>query len=224
MAGVLTLNKDGILVACIMGLLILLFGSDNGFFFLAVILWFLVLSAIVTEIGRRKKETMRVYERTRGWKNVVANGIVPLFVTILYYFNLSSGVVSGSILVVSYVASVAAITSDKFASEIGVLNGKPTMLVNRKRVKQGTSGGITLLGSLAGILGSLLVGGALFASTTSILYLYLAIVVFGAFVGNLADSILGYYEEKGIGNKFTSNIVCALVGWLVSLILLIILA
>lgn len=222
MPNVLTLNKEGIMVACVLGLLLLLFGSDKGLFFLAVMLWFLVLSAVVTELGRRRKETIGVFEKARGWRNVIANGIIPLFIAALYFFNLRSGVILNSnILIVSYVASVAAITSDKFASELGVLNGKPTMLLTLKKVKQGVSGGVTGLGLIAGILGSLLIGATLI--TNGQFAFYLEVVAVGAFLGNLADSALGYYEEKGIGNKFTSNIVCAFVGWLVSLVLLIVL-
>jgi uncharacterized membrane protein len=38
-----------------------------------------------------------------------------------------------------------------------------------------------------------------------------AITVSG-FVGGLVDSMLGYYEERGIGSKYTSNLFCALAG------------
>jgi uncharacterized membrane protein len=37
-------------------------------------------------------------------------------------------------------------------------------------------------------------------------------ITIAGFVGNVVDSMLGYYEEKGVGNKSTSNLVCGLVG------------
>ncbi len=222
MVEILTLDNEGVLIACVMGVMFIIFGVDQGFFFLAVIIWFLFLSAVVTELGKRRKKTIGVFEKTRGWKNVIANGTVPLFVAILYFFNQGSWVINSDILVVSYVASVAAITSDKFASEVGVLDGRPTMLMTMKKVKQGTSGAVTFLGILAGVLASVLVGAFLFNYAR--FEIYLVVIVLAGLFGNLTDSFLGYYEEKGIGNKYTSNLVCAFVGWFVSLVLLIIMA
>ena len=46
----------------------------------------------------------------------------------------------------------------------------------------------------------------------------MAVVVFSGLAGDLADSVLGYFEEKGIGNKYTSNFVCAVVGVAISIV------
>ncbi|MDE1827592.1 MAG: DUF92 domain-containing protein [Candidatus Micrarchaeota archaeon] len=220
MINFLTLDRYGILAAVVLGIGILFFGGSMGPFFLLVMLWFLVLSGIVTWIGRRRKKMIGVYQRYRSWNNVVANGIVPLLITVLYYFNSNGSIMPNSFIIVSYVASVAAITADKFSSEIGVLGAKPIMLMTLKKVRQGTSGGITAFGIGAGLLGSLLIGVTMVnISNYGVL---LVVVIIAGLIGNLVDSIVGYWEEQGIGNKFTTNFLCSVAGWAASLLLLLI--
>jgi uncharacterized protein (TIGR00297 family) len=214
----LTLDKEGILAAILLGAALLLFGGTYyGLFFLGVLLWFLLLSSIVTWIGKKRKKAFGVYEKNRGWRNVVANGGVPLIIAAIYHYG-AGFLVPNNLLIVSYVASVAAITADKFSSEIGVLGGRPTMLVTLKKVKQGTSGAVTWLGIFSGLLASALVGLVLIGDAN--FSTYMLMVVFSGFIGNAVDSILGYFENKGVGNKFTSNALCALSGWLVCLLVL----
>src|SRR5437588_8430559 len=97
-----------------------------------------------------------VYQRSRSWQNVLANGIVPFIIVVLYHFN-NGIIISNNLLVISYVACLAAITADKFSSELGVLAGRPFMLLTLRRVREGTSGGVTPSGIGAGLLGSLLI-------------------------------------------------------------------
>ncbi|MDE1825328.1 MAG: DUF92 domain-containing protein [Candidatus Micrarchaeota archaeon] len=219
MVSFFTLDGKGIAAAVVFGALIYVFGGQTmGAFFLLVILWFLLLSGIVTWIGKNRKRAIGVYQRSRSWSNVVANGIVPVFVAIFYHFNLAAGIIPSYFIVVSYVASVAAITADKFSSELGVLGGRPYMLMTGRKVKQGTSGGITAFGFGAGLLGSLLIAIAFLGNSSY--PVYLLVVLCAGFLGNVVDSILGYFEEKEIGNKFTSNFACSFAGWGVSLLLL----
>ena len=46
----------------------------------------------------------------------------------------------------------------------------------------------------------------------------IAVTIAGV-MGSFADSALGYFEEKGIGNKYTSNFICGLVAGLASMAL-----
>lgn len=220
MLNFLTLDRYGILAAVVLGAGIFFFGGSMGPFFLGVMAWFLVLSGIVTWIGRRRKKMIGVYQRYRSYSNVVANGIVPLLITVLYHFNGSGAIMPNSFVIVSYVACVAAITADKFSSEIGVLGAKPIMLMTLKKVKQGTSGGITAFGIGAGLLGSLLIG--ITMVNIANYGVLLVVVIIAGLIGNLVDSVVGYWEEQGIGNKFTTNFLCSVAGWAASLILLLI--
>jgi uncharacterized protein (TIGR00297 family) len=217
----LSLDALGLAIALVFGLLIYLFGGVLGLFFLVTLIYFLVLSYIVTRFGRERKRKLGVYEQSRGWRNVFANGIVPLFAAVVYGFNLSYNIVPADWLVVAYVASVAAITADKFASELGVLDGKPIMLLTLKPARKGMSGGVTPLGLFASLVAALMISLVLFWYWN---YLWIAVVSVSGLIGSMVDSVLGYFEEKGTGNKFTSNIGCAIAGWCVSLLLLLLLA
>ncbi len=219
MAGVLTLDKKGLALAFVFGILILYFGQNYGILFLVDILAFLVISAIVTDAGKRLKEGAGVYESLRGWRNVASNGTVPLVIAFLYFLNYTYGSFPQSFIAIVYVASVAAVTADKVAHEIGVLNGEPTMLLTMKKAKKGTSGAITLLGSGAAILSALVVGSSVLLVHYSLGLV--AIVALSGFLGNMVDSVLGYFEEKGIGNKHTSNFLCAVSGALICAALLV---
>lgn len=225
MAGVLTLDKKGLVLAFVFGILIFFFGQSQGLrygiLFLGDILAFLVLSAIVTEAGKRAKEGIGMYESLRGWKNVASNGSIPLLIAFFYFLNSSYGFVPQIewIVAMVYVASVASVTADKIAHEIGVLDGEPVMLLTLKKVKKGTSGAVTLLGMGTGLVGSLIIGASVLLVHGSIGLV--AIIAVSGFFGNLVDSVLGYYEEKGIGNKHTSNFMCAVSGALACALMLI---
>ncbi len=217
MASLLTLDSKGLLLACAMGLLILFFGGQYGILLLADILAFLILSYIVTNLGKVRKNGIGMYERARGWKNVLSNGLFPVFIAFLYFINAKFAFVPGNLLLLAYIASVAAVTADKFSSEIGVLDGKPRMLLTMKTVAAGTSGGVTVIGLLASLLGAVLV-------STSVVFIHgslstLIIVAFSGFFGGIVDSVLGYFEEQGIGNKYTSNFACSVAGALVCALL-----
>lgn len=219
MTSFLTLNSRGILLAFVVGILIFLLGKNDNILFIADILLFLVLSAIVTKMGRHKKQGLGVYENERGWKNVLSNGLVPLAVAFVYFVNYTVGFLPQTTIAEIYIASLAAVTADKFASEIGVLDGEPTMLLTFQKVKKGMSGGITLLGTLASLIGALLIGSTGFLVGGGLLVV--AFITVSGFLGGMVDSIFGYFEEKGIGDKYTSNFVCAVAGCVICAILII---
>jgi uncharacterized protein (TIGR00297 family) len=213
---VFTLDWKGTIAAIALAAGMLLFGRGLGPFFFVAMLYFLVSSTIVTYVGSRRKKQIRLYQKRRGIKNVLANGLWP-FITVILFFFFGGKTQAGGVIVVGFMSSVAAVTADKFSSEIGVLDGTPTMLIGFKKVKKGTSGAVTALGLGIGAIGALLL---------SLLMLLLPIfwgiplsvvpgvlaVLIGGVSGNLFDSLAGYYEEKGIGNKSTSNIICGITG------------
>ncbi|MGI0141066.1 MAG: DUF92 domain-containing protein [Candidatus Micrarchaeales archaeon] len=228
MTDFLTLNRSGIIASVAVGVLLLLFGGLSlGPFFLGVMLWFLFLSGAVTWIGKSRKKAIGVYQRYRNWKNVAANGIIPVLIVVLYHFSSAGQIMPVSFIIVSYVASVAAITADKFSSELGVLTGRPSELMTMRKVRQGTSGAVTVAGIAAGLLGSLFIGVTILAVLPILPQanygILLVVVVIAGFVGNLVDSVFGHFEERGIGNKFTTNFACSFAGWAAGLLLLLIL-
>ena len=214
MASLFTLDISGSLLALVFGITIFYLGLGMWWFFIAVLIDFLVLSALATHAKEDAKSVLKGYEKTRSWKNVVANGLVPVMVVVLYfasqaYWNANQQ--TTQILVFVFVASVAAITADKFASEFGVLGSQePKDILTNKKVRRGTSGGITWFGSLVGLAGAALVGMTVFALGGSVV-VFIVVVVGGVF-GNLIDSLLGHFEERKVGNKYTSNLVCSAAG------------
>lgn len=214
MASLFTLDISGTLLALLFGITIFYLGLGMWWFFIAILIDFLVLSALATHAKEESKASLKGYEKTRSWKNVVANGLVPVVLVILYFmFKTYWGIslIGAQIIVFSFVASVAAITADKFASEFGVLGSQePADLITGKRVKKGTSGGITWFGTLMGLAASFLIGLSVFA-VGGTLTIFIVIIISGMF-GNLVDSVLGHFEERRIGNKYTSNLVCSAAG------------
>lgn len=96
-------------------------------------------------------------------------------------------------LLFTFVGSIAASNADSWASEIGGLSKKtPIMITNLKPITKGISGGITLLGTFGGILGSLFIstlGYVLLSNSNSIALLLIAFI--SGILGFISDSLLG---------------------------------
>ncbi|MEM4348267.1 MAG: DUF92 domain-containing protein [Candidatus Anstonellaceae archaeon] len=198
-ANIALLDIAGLAFAFVMGALVLIFGSAE---FLILLFVFLGLSVMVTKYGYEKKRELGIYEHERSWENVLANGFVPTICAVV-----SPWVGWGP-----FVGSVAAITADKFASELGVLAGEPIYLLNFKKAKKGTNGAVTPFGLLMSFDGAALIGIAAFLMFPGMTLWRIVLIGLVGFGGSFADSIVGVFEEKGIGNKATSNAVCSLFG------------
>ena len=200
------LDKKGLLLALIMGITVYFFG---GWRYLAIMLVFLLFAVSATKYENKKKKEMGIYEHERSWENVFSNGFLPTL--------LAAG--SGVIGPLPYIASVAAVTADKFASELGVLSDNPISLETFKPVKPGKSGAVSLLGFLVSLAGGTVIGtSAIFIfhiNPTSALLIGLA-----GLAGSVVDSIFGILEERGIGTKGTTNFFCSLTGALIGYYLL----
>lgn len=95
------------------------------------------------------------------------------------------------ILLIGYVASLATKLSDTFASEIGKAYGKRTFLITTfKPVPPGTEGAVSLEGTLAGVVGSILMAGAGVGLKLMGLNA-VPLVLVAAFVATNVESLLG---------------------------------
>jgi uncharacterized protein (TIGR00297 family) len=223
---ILTLDWKGALLGLGIALALLILGGSNfGVFFVLTLLYFLVASAIVTYIGKETKVDFHLYQKSRGIRNVIANGLPGLIFAVLFFVLAPHGLAFERLAVLGFVASVAAVTADKFSSELGVLDGVPKSIISLKPVKKGVSGGVTLLGTAAGLAGAMIISLALIPIPLMdpALGLNLAasgiIVIIAGLAGSVVDSFLGYYEEKGLGNKYTTNFACGLIGGIIAIIL-----
>ena len=57
-----------------------------------------------------------------------------------------------------FIGSIAVATADTLASEIGVVDKYPRLITNFKKVPPGTDGGISPIGTAAGIIGAGIIG------------------------------------------------------------------
>jgi uncharacterized protein (TIGR00297 family) len=198
-ANMALLDWAGLLLAGAMGIAVAFFGLPQ---FILFFLIFLVASVMATRYGYEKKRDLGIYEHERSWENVLANGIIPTACAIAH------PIVGWT----PFIGSLAAITADKFASEFGVLGGEPIFLLNLKKVKRGTNGAVTLFGLLMSLDGALLIGLAVFLTMPGIDFWKVVAIGLIGLGGSVADSVIGVLEERGIGNKATTNAICSLFG------------
>ena len=231
----LTLDSKGAALSLVLGAAFFMLGFDLGFYFVLVMILFLVLSAAVTAAGIRYKKKIGTYQTHRGIKNVIANGAAPLIMALIYSISsIYNSNIFAMLSVIGFTASVAAITADKFASELGVFGGIPKMIFTFKKVKKGVSGGITALGLLASLAASFIMALLILfvsyklhsISPASLLYAYSArdaviSIAIAGFIGGIVDSMLGFFEEKGIGSKYSSNFLCSIAGAIAAILIFI---
>jgi uncharacterized protein (TIGR00297 family) len=92
----------------------------------------------------------------------------------------------------AFIGAMAAVNADTWATEIGVLNPyPPRMITIGKQVDQGTSGAVSLLGYLAVLGGSVLIGITAAASQTAGAWDVILAAVAAGFAGSTLDSLLG---------------------------------
>ena len=99
---------------------------------------------------------------------------------------------------VGFVASLATKLSDTFGSEVGKAYGKTTYLVTTlKSVPRGTEGAVSLEGTVAGIIGSILI--IMVGIFTSLITGWKATnaIIVSAFIANFVESYIGAtYQDK----------------------------
>ncbi len=152
----------------------------------------LVLTLGASRIGRRVKEAQGTAEGRRGRtaSQVAANlGVAALAATLINPYGM----------VLAQAALLAALgeaAADTLASELGQLStSPPRMLLTLRKVPAGTDGAVSPLGTLAGVLGALLItllGRWCFALAWPVL----GCVVAGAIFGFVLDSVLGELIER----------------------------
>ncbi len=166
-----------------------------------------VLTYAATKIGRAKKERLGTAESKRGRNaaQVAANlGMASLAASFPYGVFKPEPILLSSLAATTAFASLTALAeaaADTISSEIGqVFGGEPRMITTLKPVAKGSDGGITLLGTLAGMLASLLVMLAGFAAMKGSHFLgfwvSIGLGAMGGSLGLLFDSVLGATVER----------------------------
>jgi uncharacterized protein (TIGR00297 family) len=179
------LDEGGSASAFIMGSIIFGFG---GWAYTFPILGFFIISSMLSKIGKSKKKAIEsAYQKSgiRDFQQALANGGVPTIIVLLSYFT------QNDIFYMVYLVSLAAATADTWGTELGIFSRtKPVLITSFKRVDAGTSGGITPLGSLAALAGSIFIVtiGSFFSQFGY--YQFISMSLLG-YLGSFVDSILG---------------------------------
>ena len=195
------LTASGAIVAFFVGFGITYFLGFGAF--TTMMLFFLsagVLSKFAKIRSKFDAESIQKKGSRRDGMQVFANGGMALVAAVLYFFSPSI------VVLVMFASSVAEAASDTFAGEIGILSkAEPISIITGRKMKAGLSGAVSALGSIAGLLGALLIAlywMSSFFALSGKSFAYASIVAISGFFGCLMDSVLGatvqahYYDQE----------------------------
>jgi uncharacterized protein (TIGR00297 family) len=178
-------RKSGLEIGILLGTCIFAAVGWQGFLILVT---FFVLGSVLTRMGYVQKREMGAAEEqegARGASHALANaGFATLF-AIAYWITRQP------MWLLAFVAAFATASMDTAGSELGPLFGRRTIsLKNLKPVPPGTEGGVSLEGTIAGLIAAgivAIVGAFLFLIPMT----HVGLVVAGALGGNLYEGMLG---------------------------------
>ena len=178
-----SLTFTGALAAAVVGTLAMAAGWSWG---ILLISFFVTASALSRLGAQRKAELVGAVTEKAGQRDaiqVLSNGGVFAVSSLGYLL------VPSPLWYATGIGALAASTADTWGTEVGtLLGGQPVSVISGRTVAPGTSGGVTLTGTLASLTGALFIGaGAALAS----LPVPFAAIALGGIAGALADSLLG---------------------------------
>jgi uncharacterized protein (TIGR00297 family) len=172
------LTATGALAAAVAGTAIL---AGTGIPGAALLGFFFVSGSSLTHWNQRRDSTATRSGRTaaqvaaNGWAAVVGALLVPVQPTVGW------AVLAGGL---------ASAQADTWATEIGARsNRRPALITTRQLVAPGTSGGVTVIGTLGGVAGATAMATLAWALGVSSVVVVAAGL--GGVVGMLVDSVLG---------------------------------
>jgi len=184
-----SLDRSGAFAALVVGTII--FGLGGLRWAILLLTFFITSSGLSRAFKDRKREANEKYAKggQRDAGQVFGNGgIATLFAALHFIFPDVSWPWLG------FAASLAAVNADTWATELGVLNPTPPRLITdlRKVVEKGTSGGVSLVGTLASLAGAGLIGlEAAVLNPSGVNWIFFILVTIAGLLGSLFDSLLG---------------------------------
>jgi len=181
-----SLAKSGAFAATIVGTVV--FGVGGWEWTIVLLIFFITSSGLSRAFKKRKQgldeKFSKGHERDAG--QVFGNGGLATLLALFHALYPDSIVVW-----VGFAASLAAVNADTWATELGVLNPTPPRVIAdlRKHVEKGTSGGVSLFGTFASLLGASAV--ALPAAWFADSWFLFPLITLAGLAGSLFDSLLG---------------------------------
>lgn len=185
-----SLDRSGAFAATFVGTVI--FGIGGWQWAVLLLTFFITSSGLSRAFKKRKQGLSEKFSKgnERDAGQVFGNGGLATLFAALHAFY------PESILPwIGFAAALAAVNADTWATELGVLNPTPPRMLTdlRKRVEKGTSGGVSLWGTGASLLGAAVIAlPAILLAPLGVLNVkYFLLITAAGLAGSLFDSLLG---------------------------------
>lgn len=177
------LTIDGAISAFIFGSIAYGLGGIPG---AVVILGFFISGSILSKDLISQEGFLEKKFRRNGVQ-VWANGFWFALWTMIWFLS------GAGIFMIAAVTSIASATSDTWATEIGGnrVKGKTWLISTGEKVKPGTDGGISFLGTLASLAGAVLISSLFWIVEMQTDIYTLLIITISGFLGCQVDSYIG---------------------------------
>ncbi len=176
-----TLTLGGAVTAFLVGFFIYTSLGLKGWL---ILLFFFISSVVLGKISKKEKS------EKRDFSQVIANGAIAAFSALYWHYSFNN------VALIMFGSSIASVTSDTWASEVGFLTkGQTFSILNFRRVEKGSSGGVSFLGTVSSVVASLVVATLWYASFSPYFAkgeIFLALIVaLSGVMGSLVDSFMG---------------------------------
>lgn len=171
------------------------------------ILTFFILSSILSKLRKKRNVEVEIFFEKSGVRDhfqVIANGGLGGVLVILY------AIYPNELFFLIYLATLSAVCADTWATEIGTWKKTATYnILDLKTIEQGTSGGISVIGSSGAILGSFTIAlsGIRWIEIAYIQYVILILLagLFGSFFDSVLGATIQEQNKCSVCNKVTEK-------------------
>lgn len=194
------------------GLLAVIIFTGAGFTGISLLAVFFMLGAGATGWKFNAKMKEGIAEDTQGKRNagqVLANAGAAAILALLAKYNVECT----PMLLLMIAGCFSAATADTLSSELGNVYGRRYYnMLSLKKMPRGANGAVSLPGTIAGVIGSVVIALVYVLGTGWSAQQFLVIIIAGT-AGNTADSIAGLtLENKGLLGNNAVNFLNTVVG------------